>query len=333
MSMTQSRRSFMASATLGAAGLICGRPALAEEGPPEIASVRLVRDVTCGAPINLAEELVRAEGFSGITYVDLMPDRTDVQMLIARHMDIGVAFAADVVRELDLGTPITVLGGMHPGCLELFAHEPIGSIKDLKGRRVAVSEPSYAQRLTLSVMAAYVGLDPARDITWVTSSTPSARELYEAGNVDAYFTLPPEALDLRTRKIGRVLLRTAADRPWSQYFCCMIVTRADYARKYPAATKRLLRAILKATDFCATEPQLAAERLVGGTSGPDYAAALDLMSDLPYAMWREYDPEDTLRFFALRLHELGFIKSSPESLIAAGSDWRFLNEIKGELKV
>jgi len=49
-------------------------------------------------------------------------------------------------------------------------------------------------------------------------------------------------------------------------------------------------------------------------------------------VWREYDPEDTVRFYALRLRELGMIKSSPQKIIADGTDWRFLNELKRELK-
>ena len=138
--------------------------------------------------------------------------------------------------------------------------------------------------------------------------------------------------ELRSRKIGQVILRTTTDHPWSQYFCCVLVSRRDYVRSYPVATKRLLRAILKATDMCAAEPQWAAQRLVKGESTARYDYALQMMSDLSYGKWREYDPEDTLRFNALRLHELGIIKSSPKQLIAAGTDWRFLNELKRELK-
>jgi hypothetical protein len=52
----------------------------------------------------------------------------------------------------------------------------------------------------------------------------------------------------------------------------------------------------------------------------------------PYDRWREYNPEDTIRFFALRLHEIGMIRSSPQKIIAGGTDWRFLNELKRELK-
>jgi NitT/TauT family transport system substrate-binding protein len=65
---------------------------------------------------------------------------------------------------------------------------------------------------------------------------------------------------------------------------------------------------------------------------PRYDYALQAMQEIPYNRWRDYDPEDTLRFFALRLHEVGMIKSSPQKIIAQGTDWRFLNELKRELK-
>jgi hypothetical protein len=42
--------------------------------------------------------------------------------------------------------------------------------------------------------------------------------------------------------------------------------------------------------------------------------------------WREYDAEDTIRFYALRLRDVGLIKSTPQKIIADGTDWRFLNE-------
>jgi NitT/TauT family transport system substrate-binding protein len=48
--------------------------------------------------------------------------------------------------------------------------------------------------------------------------------------------------------------------------------------------------------------------------------------------WRQHDPEDTVRFDALHLHEAGMINSSPQKLIAQGTKWRFLNELKRELK-
>jgi NitT/TauT family transport system substrate-binding protein len=47
---------------------------------------------------------------------------------------------------------------------------------------------------------------------------------------------------------------------------------------------------------------------------------------------QDNNPEDTIRFFALRLHEAGMIKSIPQKIIAQGTDWRFVNELKKELK-
>jgi NitT/TauT family transport system substrate-binding protein len=39
-----------------------------------------------------------------------------------------------------------------------------------------------------------------------------------------------------------------------------------------------------------------------------------------------------LRFYVLRLHEAGMINSSPQKIIAQGTDWRFWGELKRELK-
>jgi NitT/TauT family transport system substrate-binding protein len=60
---------------------------------------------------------------------------------------------------------------------------------------------------------------------------------------------------------------------------------------------------------------------------------LQMLNELPYAVWRDYDPEDTIRFYGLRMHELNMIKSPPQKLIAEHTDWRFLNELKRELKM
>jgi NitT/TauT family transport system substrate-binding protein len=98
------------------------------------------------------------------------------------------------------------------------------------------------------------------------------------------------------------------------------------------ATKRALRAILKAADVCANEPERVARLLVDKGYAEHYTYALQALQEIPYGQWREYDSEDTVRFYALRLHEVGMIKSSPQKIIAQGTDWRFLNELKKELK-
>jgi hypothetical protein len=77
-----------------------------------------------------------------------------------------------------------------------------------------------------------------------------------------------------------------------------------------------------------------ASRATAGRSGVcrGYELALQGLRELPYDKWREYDAEDTVRFYALRLREAGFIRSSPQKIIADGTDWRFPDELKRELK-
>lgn len=103
-------------------------------------------------------------------------------------------------------------------------------------------------------------------------------------------------------------------------------------RKHPVATKRALRAILKSTDICAVEPERVAGHIVDKGFAPRHDYALQTTKDIPYDRWRAYDPEDAVRFYALRLHEARMIKSSPQRIIAQGTDWRALNELKRELE-
>ena len=111
----------------------------------------------------------------------------------------------------------------------------------------------------------------------------------------------------------------------------MVAANRAFVQKHPVATKRALRAILKAIDVCAREPERTARLLVDKGVTQRYEYALQTMKELPYNKWREYDPEDTLRFYALRLHDAGRVKHSPDEIIAQSTDWRFLNELKQEL--
>ena len=248
------------------------------------------------------------------------------------EVDVSLHFVAPLVIQLDAGDPITVLGGVHVGCFELFGTDRVRVIRDLKGKTVAITELGQPAHVFLSSMLAHVGLDPNKDVTFAEHPAAEGKRLLAEGKVDAYLGFPPDPQELRARKVGHVVVNSAVDRPWSQYFCCMATGHREFVRKHPIATKRALRAILKAADICALEPERAARALVDGGFTPRYDYALETMKDVPYNKWRVYDPEDSVRFYALRLREAGMIKSTPQRLIAQGTDWRFLNELKKELK-
>src|SRR6516225_3730100 len=331
MPTTQTRRRFLAAlASAGAAGLAQVPPAFGEKGVLETTTVRLQTPALCVSPLYIAEELLRAEGFTDIRYT-APPDSATI-LPIHGDVDFSSAYASDAVRAIDAGEPLMLLAGVMGGCFELFGNEGIRNIADLKGKSVGVQALGSNPHALLTLLAAQVGLDPVKDLHWVTDPSVKPKELFEQGKIDAFLAFPPEPQELRARGIGHVIVNSAVDRPWSQYFCCMLAGSPAFVRNNPVATKRVLRAILKAAGLCATDPARAARLLVNGRFTPRYDYALQTLTDNGYDKWREYDAEDTVRFYALRLREAGFIKSTPQKIISENTDWRFLNELKRELK-
>jgi NitT/TauT family transport system substrate-binding protein len=328
------RQAFLRGSSLaGTAALLGYRPRSAAAEPPlETTRIRLVQTPSmCSAPQYVAEELLRAEGFTEVVYLEREGPHAVAEALASGAVDISMQFSARLIVQLDRDEPITILAGVHPGCFEVLTAQPLRTLRDLKGKTLAIRALGGPQHVFLASMAAYVGLDPARDLTWVVN--PAAKELFTQGRVDAFLGFPPEPQDLRARQIGHVLIDSNVDRPWSNYFCCMAAAHRPFVQQHPVATKRALRAILKATDMCAEEPDRASRLLVDRGRTPREDLVRQVLREISYRQWRDYDPEDTVRFYALRLHEVGMIQSDPQKVIAEGTDWRFLNEIKLELKV
>ncbi len=336
--MPENRRKFLRFlGTMGALTLPAVTPMVrAAEAPLETTRLRLSKVPSiCLAPQYVAEELLRAEGFTHIEYVGTAMQGGGLpgaQMMGAGDVDISMNFAGPLVIALDMGVPIQLIGGVHVGCFELFATDRVRTIKDLKGKTVAILAKGSAQHVFLASIAASVGLDPNRDINWVDHPPAEGKRLLAEGKIDAYLGFPPDPQELRAHKVGHVLLNSGTDRPWSQYFCCLVGANTEFMRKHPVATKRALRSILKASELCAADPDLAARAFFaqGYKANPDHAR--QALKEIAYGHWRAYNPEETVRFYALRLREAGMVKSAPQKLISQGTDWRLLEQLKREMK-
>ena len=185
------------------------------------------------------------EGFTDIRYVDAKPSTG--QDLAEGKYDFASNITAQSVVFIDSGPPVTLVAGIHAGCIELFASGGIRNIRDLKGKRVGMTGSTDL----LEMMAAFVGLDPKKDLTIINDPEAKPLDQFMQGKLDAYLALPPEPQLLHARGFGEVIVRTATDRPWSQYFCCTLAARRDFVARNPVATKRVIRAMLKAADLCA----------------------------------------------------------------------------------
>ena len=317
------RREFLRNGVLtGAAGALgVLSDAFAAEPPPETRRIRLPQvPALCIAPQYIADELLRGEGFSDVQYVKV-PGANGIYTSIALgETDLSIGYIAPFALQVEDGKPVVMLAGIHPGCYELFATNGIRTVRELKGRAVSIPELNGSHQIYLSMVIASIGIDPKKDIKWIVQPAAESVTQLAEGRIDAIMAFAPLPQELRAKKIGQVILRSVADKPWSQYFCCAVGANREFVKKHPVAAKRALRAILKANSICATEPEATARTLVSKGFTKNYDYALEVMKELPYARWRDFSAEDSVRFFALRLQEAGFIKSSPKTILAKGTD-------------
>ena len=332
MSDTFSRRRFLTGASAMGAMSVFGVPQIATaEQPPEIRRVRLSNlGALCFAPQFVAEELLKFEGFSDVEYVKV---EDGIPQTLAESADFSMFGGPSIIPAIDKGYPITVIGALHEGCWELFAHEPIHSLQDLVGKQIAISQLGGVEHVWLSSMLAWVGVNPKTQIRWVAHDRwPDRVQSYLSGKVDAFLAFPPEPQRLRRQNVGHVIVNTTQDSPWSQYFCCLFGARNEFIEQYPVATKRALRAVMKAADLCSANPEWAAQYLVDKGFEDDHEVALEIIKSFSYNRWRTDNPEDTIRFHSLRLRDAGMIKSTPQQIIDHGTDFGYLDELRKELK-
>jgi NitT/TauT family transport system substrate-binding protein len=156
---------------------------------------------------------LRAEGFERVEYVETA---VDVDLVAKGGIDVTFVDAPGLVLAIAEGQPLVGLGGMHGGCFELFGSARVRSVAELRGRTVAVANPG--RHAFVAAMVSFVGLNPQKDVKIVL--TEDATQQFVDGKVDAVLGFPPEPQEFRARKIGRSIVNTSTDRPWSQYFCC-----------------------------------------------------------------------------------------------------------------
>src|SRR5262245_14135536 len=192
MRSLQTRRRLLVTLSSAAAfGLMDRTKASGQEAAPETTTIRLAKNASiCSAPQYIAGELLRADGFTNIEYVWRTP--AVLSQAIGRgELDFAMHFSPPSILAIEAGERLTMIAGIHVGCFELFAHEGIRGIRDLKGKKVALQGWGLAPHAFVTSMAGYVGLDPAKAIPWLLSPSQDPKELFAEHKVDAFLGLPP----------------------------------------------------------------------------------------------------------------------------------------------
>src|SRR5207245_9907471 len=148
----------------------------------------------------VAEDLLKAEGFTNVTYVEMPVGRPVSNVLAGGDADISMNFVGPNLIRVDQSDPVVFLAGAHVGCFELFGGERLRKISDLKGKTVSVTALYGTEYVFFASIAAYVGLDPRQDITWVVHAPDDVASLFAEGKATAYLGFPPRTQELRARK-------------------------------------------------------------------------------------------------------------------------------------
>jgi NitT/TauT family transport system substrate-binding protein len=304
------------------------------DGPPETTSIKMysLPDVQCIAAQYMAEPFLREEGFTDVQYPPYSP-KAVLETLQKGEFDFVVAYAATVIPMIEAGAPLVLLGGIHVGCWQVFGTGDIKSLRDFRGKTVSIVNPRFNDGVFMAMTLNEVGLDLNEDVKVVSYPPSENARILSSGEVDALVAFPPVSTDLRVKGIGKVVINSLTDPPWSNYYCCTAVTTRSWMEEHPVATKRALRAVIKGADVVAKDPNGSARFMVDRGYSKNFDYTCDILKEIPYnRIWQDFDPVDTVRFYSLRLKQAGIIKSTPEEILKKGTDFRYLNELRRELK-
>lgn len=154
---------------------------------------------------------------------------------------------------------------------------------------------------------------------------------FRDGKFDGFLLFPPSTHQARAASMGRVTVNSMTDKPWSDHHCCAVVANRMFVEKNPVAAKRALRALLRASDLAAKQPEGAARYIVDKGYRPSYEAVLQALTEMPHGRWREMDYAADVRFWAGQLNALGLVESKPDKILAASASLGFLSELKKEM--
>ena len=308
-------------------------------GPPETTTVRIALTPACDPWYWLSEPFLRDEGFTDIQYGAGDPAEGTAEF--------GVIYGTTLVAAVDAGRPVVAVAGTHTGCIELWARPGINTIADLRGKTIAVNFKNFtvagntatdlAYGFFVSLLA-YVGMQPGDANFIEIGADKSVISYFVDGKADAILTAGVNGPLLHGTKNnpGRVILDSSVDKPWSQNYCCLAITNRDWAKANPIALKRATRAILGAIDAGKKDLRAAARAAIEqGTYRTTPAVTeqviFEVIKDMSFD-WRGYDPEETMRFFALRLADAKLVKKTPAQILAEGADFAYFQRLQKEMR-
>jgi NitT/TauT family transport system substrate-binding protein len=299
--------------------------------PPETTAIRLAIGA-CDLPMVAAERYLRDEGFTDVQF----SDSAALAALMGGKADLGAALMPALATAVDAGRPVVGLGGLHPGCAQIWAPQNVATLKDLPGRTVVVRSKTPADFIYafLAISLKNTGVDPG-SVNFVVQSDADLTKLFLDGKNDALLLLATDAVAFQTNTAnkGHIVMDQAMDAPWSQEDCCVLATTTEWVKANPSATKRALRAIYRAADAIPADRADAAKLATdkGLFGGAQNVALVRSASNMVRYDWRKYDVAESMRFHAKLLNEVGLLKMTADESATKATDLRIWRQLQSEI--
>ena len=232
-----------------------------DPGPVKVAYLGL----TCEAPIFVAHEkgMFKEEG------VEIEIVKTDWdglrEGLASGHFHANHTLLMYVLKGIEKGSDLKITAGVHTGCLrvQVARSSAVTNVGELKGKKIGVpNNVGSPPAMFCSRALAAAGIDPsleAKQVTLVAMPPEQLGQRLEQGELDAIATTDPVGTILEGKKAVRTIADQAADAPYAEEYCCVVVVNGEFARKYLAAAAKVTKAILKGAKWVQENPKAAAE--------------------------------------------------------------------------
>ena len=155
--------------------------------------------------------------------------------------------------------------------LAIVAKPEFKSVKDLKGRTIAVGSYGSTPDIIARMVVKHFGLDPESDIKVLALGSDGARlAALKEGVVDAIIVAPP--VDFEGQKMGFNIISRAGDI--FQFPYNGLATSVRKISENPGEIKRVLRAMIRANGFIRKNKEGTVQVLVNwARTKPEFAAA------------------------------------------------------------
>jgi taurine transport system substrate-binding protein len=146
----------------------------------------------------------------------------------------------------------------------IISKEDISSVKDLKGKKLAVTFASSAHVLVLDILK-NEGLDPNRDVFLINLKVSEMPAAFKSGEVDACAAWTPVFNRLLAMEGAHLLLDDTHFSLYKQFRLGpgpdLLVVRKAFSKTYPNTTRAFIEGYFESVFLLKTEPEMCAKLL------------------------------------------------------------------------